>query len=120
MRGGAGRRGAVAAVGGDGAPRAGGARGVRGNWQATEEQALKRAVRKHGIGAWEKMRNDPEFAALRCARDASERTNERTTRANERANERRGTSDGMGRERARGASSGRGNDADEARGRRGD
>jgi len=96
------------------------ASGVRGYWQAPEEQALKRAVRKHGIGAWEKMRNDPEFAALRCARDASERTNERTTRANERANERRGTSDGMGRERARGASSGRGNDADEARGRRGD
>jgi len=23
-------------------------------------------VRKHGIGAWEKMRNDPEFTALRC------------------------------------------------------
>lgn len=39
---------------------------ARGYWRAEEEQALKRAVRKHGIGAWEKMRNDPEFAALRC------------------------------------------------------
>ena len=116
----AGKRGAAATARDDGATTAREASGVRGYWQAPEEQALKRAVRKHGIGAWEKMRNDPEFAALRCARDASERTNERTTRANERANERRGTSDGMGRERARGASSGRGNDADEARGRRGD
>lgn len=40
--------------------------GVRGYWSQPEEQALKRAVRKHGIGAWEKMRNDPEFTALRC------------------------------------------------------
>ena len=116
----AGKRAKAATARDDGATTAREASGVRGYWQAPEEQALKRAVRKHGIGAWEKMRNDPEFAALRCARDASERTNERTTRANERANERRGTSDGMGRERARGASSGRGNDADEARGRRGD
>lgn len=30
---------------------------------------MKRAVRKHGIGAWEKMRNDPEFTALRCVRE---------------------------------------------------
>ena len=39
---------------------------VRGYWSENEEGALKRAVRKHGIGAWEKMRNDPEFTALRC------------------------------------------------------
>ena len=39
---------------------------VRGYWSENEEHALKRAVRKHGIGAWEKMRNDPEFVALRC------------------------------------------------------
>ena len=41
---------------------------VRGYWSENEEGALKRAVRKHGIGAWEKMRNDPEFATLRCVR----------------------------------------------------
>ena len=39
---------------------------VRGYWDASEEGALRRAVQKHGIGAWEKMRNDPEFNALRC------------------------------------------------------
>ena len=43
--------------------------GARGYWSQPEEQALKRAVRKHGIGAWEKMRNDPEFTALRCVRE---------------------------------------------------
>ena len=42
---------------------------VRGYWSENEEGALKRAVRKHGIGAWEKMRNDPEFATLRCVRE---------------------------------------------------
>jgi len=57
---------------GDGARASGDASGdapARGYWRAEEEQALKRAVRKHGIGAWEKMRNDPEFAALRCGGD---------------------------------------------------
>ena len=47
--------------------------GARGYWSQPEEQALKRAVRKHGIGAWEKMRNDPEFTALRCVRERGER-----------------------------------------------
>ena len=46
---------------------------VRGYWSENEEGALKRAVRKHGIGAWEKMRNDPEFATLRCVRCVRER-----------------------------------------------
>ena len=66
----AGKRGATATARDDGATTAREASGVRGYWQAPEEQALKRAVRKHGIGAWEKMRNDPEFAVLRCARRA--------------------------------------------------
>jgi len=60
--GGKGAAGATTTTGKAGAP--GG--GVRGYWSQPEEQALKRAVRKHGIGAWEKMRNDPEFTALRC------------------------------------------------------
>ena len=47
--------------------------GARGYWSQPEEQALKRAVRKHGIGAWEKMRNDPEFTALRCVRERERR-----------------------------------------------
>ena len=46
-----------------------GAAPVRGYWDASEEGALRRAVQKHGIGAWEKMRNDPEFTALRCVDD---------------------------------------------------
>ena len=60
--GGKGAAGGTTTTGKAGAP--GG--GVRGYWSQPEEQALKRAVRKHGIGAWEKMRNDPEFTALRC------------------------------------------------------
>jgi hypothetical protein len=39
---------------------------LRGYWQAEEETALRAAVQKHGIGAWEKMRTDPDFKALRC------------------------------------------------------
>ena len=39
---------------------------LRGYWQAEEETALRAAVLKHGIGAWEKMRTDPDFKALRC------------------------------------------------------
>ena len=50
-------------------PTGGGAAPVRGYWDASEEGALRRAVQKHGIGAWEKMRNDPEFTALRCVDD---------------------------------------------------
>lgn len=34
-------------------------------WNAIEEEALRRAVQKHGKGAWEKMRNDPEFRVLK-------------------------------------------------------
>lgn len=37
----------------------------RGYWDDEEEQALRDAVQKHGIGAWEKMRHDAEFKALR-------------------------------------------------------
>jgi hypothetical protein len=36
----------------------------RGYWEEPEEQALRDAVQKHGIGAWEKMRHDSEFKAL--------------------------------------------------------
>ena len=54
--------------------------GARGYWSQPEEQALKRAVRKHGIGAWEKMRNDPEFAALRCVRERERGGRERERR----------------------------------------
>ena len=50
----------------DTASRGVGVGAVRGYWDASEERALRRAVQKHGIGAWEKMRNDPEFVALRC------------------------------------------------------
>ena len=66
--------------------------GARGYWSQPEEQALKRAVRKHGIGAWEKMRNDPEFTALRCVR-------ERETREEESARDR--GEGGGGRDRGR-------------------
>lgn len=38
----------------------------RGYWDATEEQALRDAVQKHGIGAWEKMRHDVDFKVLKC------------------------------------------------------
>ena len=38
---------------------------LRGYWKAEEETALRAAVQKHGIGAWEKMRTDPDFKALR-------------------------------------------------------
>jgi hypothetical protein len=38
----------------------------RGYWDDTEEQALRDAVQKHGIGAWEKMRHDVEFKVLKC------------------------------------------------------
>ena len=37
----------------------------RGYWDATEEQALRDAVQKHGIGAWEKMRHDVDFKVLK-------------------------------------------------------
>ena len=38
----------------------------RGYWDDKEEQALRDAVQKHGIGAWEKMRHDPDFKVLKC------------------------------------------------------
>ena len=38
----------------------------RGYWDATEEQALRDAAQKHGIGAWEKMRHDVDFKVLKC------------------------------------------------------
>lgn len=66
---------------GDGARASGDASGdapARGYWRAEEEQALKRAVRKHGIGAWERMRNNPEIrgaAVRRRRRDARETRN---------------------------------------------
>ena len=37
----------------------------RGYWDDVEEQALRDAVQKHGIGAWEKMRHDVEFKVLK-------------------------------------------------------
>jgi hypothetical protein len=27
---------------------------------------LRDGVKKHGLGAWEKIRSDPEFSILRC------------------------------------------------------
>ena len=38
----------------------------RGYWDDKEEQALRDAVQKHGIGAWEKMRHDVDFKVLKC------------------------------------------------------
>lgn len=35
-------------------------------------QALRDGVKKHGLGAWEKIRTDPDFAVLRCLLDAHE------------------------------------------------
>lgn len=34
-------------------------------WDATAEEALRSGVRKHGLGAWELIRKDPEFEILR-------------------------------------------------------
>ena len=39
----------------------------RGYWDEHEEDTLRYAVQKHGIGAWERMRHDPDFRILRCA-----------------------------------------------------
>lgn len=33
-------------------------------WDAAEEAALRSGVRKHGLGAWERIRTDAEFAVL--------------------------------------------------------
>jgi hypothetical protein len=35
-------------------------------WKATEESALRAGVLKHGTGAWEVIRTDPEFSQLLC------------------------------------------------------
>jgi len=37
----------------------------RGYWDEEEEDSLRDAVQKHGIGAWERMRHDPEFMVLK-------------------------------------------------------
>ena len=37
----------------------------RGYWDEEEENALRDAVQKHGIGSWEKMRHDPDFKVLK-------------------------------------------------------
>ena len=50
----------------------------RGYWDDEEEQALRDAVQKHGIGAWEKMRHDPDFKVLKCVHRA--RTEARASR----------------------------------------
>lgn len=34
-------------------------------WEAHEEQALRDGVKKHGLGAWEKIRTDGEFEVLK-------------------------------------------------------
>ena len=33
-------------------------------WTAEEEETLRCGVRKHGVGAWERIRADDEFAML--------------------------------------------------------
>lgn len=33
-------------------------------WCAEAEEALRQGVRKHGLGAWELIRKDPEFEIL--------------------------------------------------------
>lgn len=33
-------------------------------WDEVEEATLKAGVTKHGLGAWEVIRKDPEFAML--------------------------------------------------------
>lgn len=33
-------------------------------WDAAEEQALRSGVQKHGLGAWERIRTDPDFHVL--------------------------------------------------------
>ena len=44
-----------------------------------KKRVLRAAVQKHGIGAWEKMRTDPDFKALRCARYIFYRDERRAT-----------------------------------------
>eukprot|EP00976_Prorocentrum_cordatum_P018171 367486-Prorocentrum_minimum.AAC.2 len=41
----------------------------RGYWDEEEEDSLRDAVQKHGIGAWERMRHDPEFKVLKYVDD---------------------------------------------------
>lgn len=33
-------------------------------WDGEAEEALRAGVRKHGLGAWELIRKDPEFETL--------------------------------------------------------
>lgn len=33
-------------------------------WDPSEESALRAGVKKHGLGAWERIRTDPEFNVL--------------------------------------------------------
>lgn len=33
-------------------------------WTEDEQEALRRGVKKHGLGAWEIIRKDQEFAVL--------------------------------------------------------
>lgn len=35
-------------------------------WSVEEEAALRDGVKKHGLGAWEVIRKDPEFIVLEC------------------------------------------------------
>jgi hypothetical protein len=35
-------------------------------WKSAEESALRAGVLKHGTGAWEVIRTDPEFSQLLC------------------------------------------------------
>lgn len=34
-------------------------------WDANEETALRNGVKKHGLGAWERIRSDPDFHVLK-------------------------------------------------------
>jgi hypothetical protein len=36
-------------------------------WKSAEESALRAGVLKHGTGAWEVIRTDPDFSHILCA-----------------------------------------------------
>jgi hypothetical protein len=77
-------RGAVGAMKSKAKPKPGGKApqmAFRGYWDATEEQALRDAVQKHGIGAWEKMRHDVDFKVLKCVPSRARARNSSRRRA---------------------------------------
>ena len=56
--------------------KSGSTRGYR-VWDQAAEEALKAGVRKHGLGAWEHIRKDPQFAILRWEAGFREHAQER-------------------------------------------